>query len=877
MNKTLPLCSLIALFLGVTLLDLSANRFREYTDRYEYPNRPATPLTASYLGGEGDNYLIAGDFLPDGTLFLAGNAFGPSFSLRGTSLTVLGEDTPAPDYTLPTRDGRPRAPEAWKHRDGAAFITRLGPDYQEITKAIRFPWGAGVITDLVTDPQGNLYVTGTVGANFASLGSFRETGADGLKDDGKIFFGKLKTDLSGFDWLLQLPDATDNTPQLRYIGDGTVSLVGENGFHFNENGELLKAINLGLTNAWTRAICFNTFARMSGHFHRSNTGWEPWHRPLTVIADPDGERRFLFYQWDARTVGTNWSRLVSDSRMEVGLFDLDGQPIIGGWSDGGNSVWTRVPYDITRNARSAAKENAGRDTGLPFSTWGANIGSFLHLNRLDFETGNPLSYTLFIAYLSSRNAPSSVSLRNLDITVDNELFLSGASAYGLIQTRSLVLNTLDYEEDYIGRDFFAILDEDWSDIRFSSAVPGSRQVALERHSNEREGSFRFGSAHVDGKTMAVAVTGARQHDQFKPVNPIAEFGDGLLDGMFVVLEMERSERLPEPTFQYPTSSSQSVQDPRNDEDLTGMYMVNKSGMRNSDSMLVMKDTSGKKWPKLYRGNPVGENLVNATGRGSFTLRGEHDRVQLRGQGDHIHSMRLGGHNVAETDEYPTLELEITFHSQTEAQGVIRYQGNEISVQGPSGFRESSPVGRGIQMSGHFRTTKGDLGLAEDPSENEEEIIIQWWAPGRPAPDDVQEGAQAPSRDDSSPANDDTEDTEQARTTTTSSALASARTWTNQEGQEVRATFTGIENSSVVLVMENNREARVPLSNLSEEDRNLILKEKNLRVWTSRDGREMIARKVRADEDKVVIETPAGQVFEVALANLSEADQRFVKE
>lgn len=850
---------------------LSANRFREYTERYATPDRPATPMVASYLGGQGDNHLIAGDFLPDGTLFLAGNAYGPGFSLPGITPTVLGSDTTPPEFSMPMRNDQANPPEAWKYRDGAGFIIALSSDYQQIARAIRLPWGSGVVTDLVTDDRGHLFVTGTVGSQFSALGDFRELSPDDVEDAGKIFFGRLKTDLSGFEWLLKLPDATDNTPQLRHIGEGVISLVGANGYHFDASGEILRAQPIGISNAWARGVCFKTFAHLVGHFHRSRTGWEPWHRPIVVIHNPDRSLRFRFYQWDARTVGTNWSRLVSDSRMQVATFDLNGQPIIGGWSDGGNSVWTRVPYDITRSAPAAITENTGQSSGLPFSTWGANVGSFAHLNRLDYETGNPLSYTLFIAYLASRNAPSSVMMHNLDVTVDNELLISGSSAYGLIQTRDLVVNSLDYESDYIGNDYFALLNENWTDIRFSSAVPGSRQVALERHSNEREGRFRFGSAHVNGKTRVVAVSGARFDEKFKPISPLASFGSGSIDGLFVVLEMESSERLPEPTFKYPTSSSQTTRDTETDESLSGVFLVGRD-MRNSDSILALKDTTGKKWPLIYRGNPVGQNLVNAAGRGTFVLRAENDRVQLGEEGSTGQSRRLGGSDGG-AREYPTLEVEITLLSNQEATGKISFNGHTVTSTGPVGIRSSRPSGQGIQLQGNFRITKGDLGLNDEANEASEELILEWWAPGRPAPDNVQEDVRAPAPD--RPPERPTNSTP-ATTPTPSSEEFALRTWTNQAGQEVEATYRDFTNHRVTLELANGQEAQVAWQDLSADDQAYVLKVNNLRVWTSADGREMIARKIEASGENVTVVTPAGQQFTINLATLSDEDRAFVR-
>lgn len=712
--------------------EAAANRFRQYTEQFASPARVARPLAASYLGGSGDEYLIAGDFLPDGGLFLAGNTFGPSFDLMGRPVPVLGRDGTPPNFQMRVDDGNPRPPRSWQHRGGAPFLVRLSPDYQQVVRAVRLPWGSAVVTDLVTDDEGHLYIAGTVGENFDNLPGQARTARDGVfEGEGEAFVARVSPDLSGFAWILRFPDATDNTPQLRHIGEGIISFVGQNGLHVNSDGQVLKTGNIGLTSGWQRGVCFLTFARVVGHFHRSRTGWEPWHRPVVHIQNPDGGMRFRFYQWHSRTVGTNWSRLVSDSAMRMAAFDRNGQPVMGGWSDGGNSVWAHVPYDMTRNVTGAIQESTGRRRGLPFSTWGAGVGSFLHLNRLDFETGNPLSYTLFIAYLGARNAPSSVHGNNLDFSVDNDLFLSGGSAYGLIQTRDHVVNTLDYESDYIGGDFFAILTENWDDIRYSSAVPGAGKVDLERHSDSRSGTFRFGSAHVGGRTRVVVVSGAVQNDKFKPVSPLQPgFGGGNLDGLFVVLEMDTLPRAPEVEFQFPTAASRSLSVGESDDSLSGNFQV-AAGMRNSDSILQLRDSTGKKWPAIYRGNPVGNETVDAAGSGRFVLRAESDRVELGAEGDSGKARRLGS-RLGEDPPYPDLEIRIELTSRNTARGVIIYNDQRLERQGPVNIRNARPTGQGINLSGYFQATKAELGLSESPEDADDVVYIGWWTSGRPA-------------------------------------------------------------------------------------------------------------------------------------------------
>ena len=58
-------------------LGAGETRFHQYTKRFMNPKHPAKPLATGYIGGGGDEYFSGAAFLPDGTLLLAGTAYGP--------------------------------------------------------------------------------------------------------------------------------------------------------------------------------------------------------------------------------------------------------------------------------------------------------------------------------------------------------------------------------------------------------------------------------------------------------------------------------------------------------------------------------------------------------------------------------------------------------------------------------------------------------------------------------------------------------------------------------------------------------------------------------------------------------------------------------
>jgi len=141
------------------------------------------------------------------------------------------------------------------------------------------------------------------------------------------------------------------------------------------------------------------------------------------------------------------------------------------------------------------------------------------------------------------------------------------------------------------------------------------------------------------------------------------------------------------------------------------------------------------------GNPKGNATVDAKGSGTFTILGEGHEVELL-EGSR-QDKRLGGRFVKSetyTDRkgrekarllLKDLEVQITLTGPTSANAVIRYNDRTIKVAGSANIRPSKPAGKGINLAGHFKTTKGTLGLNEGAADQDDVVTIEYWAPGRP--------------------------------------------------------------------------------------------------------------------------------------------------
>ena len=533
MKFTLHIVGFVAL-LGCLAVPADANRFHQYTERYEQPPNPVRLETATLLGGPGTEWLSGGGVQSDGTVVVAGTALGPELELAGTAVTaVLGSDTTEP----PGHDGE-RTPR-WDAEGGTGFVVWLSPDLQQITRAVRLPWRAGGITDLVVGPDDGVYITGKVGAAFQTLGEAADVTPAQTVAEGETwgYIARLADDGEGIDWIRRFRDAYKG-PRLRRAPDEGIFLEAADYFIFTTDGDVRDSAEGRRTESWYRAVSPLDFSFAVGYDRNTHTGREPWRQPTLAVVGPDGESRGNWYRWSARLVGEDRYRLVSDSSFSNNSihFADDGTLWAVGWSDGGNTVLERDPRDLDTRITHR---------GLGFSSWGAGVLSLSHIIQLDPETGDVLNKTLWCGYLpgGDRDRPNSAGVNVLRVAKDGSVLIAGRSAAGLIQTGDQLLG-----EGTPGGPYVAILEGDLSSIRFSSALPATGQVLL--HDNAARGerwSIRSGVA--DGRVKAVYVCGVvEEQGSYTEPRPAptqdavqSRFGGGRTDGYLMVFDLGEAQ------------------------------------------------------------------------------------------------------------------------------------------------------------------------------------------------------------------------------------------------------------------------------------------------------------------------------------------------
>ena len=522
-----------------------AGRFQSFTERFKDSPDQATVAAATYLGGEGTEWLVGGGFQPDGTVVLVGNALGPALRVAGKDAAVIGgRDAPAPpppQRQPEMRRGKPKTrkdgsvvyePFGWETPGGTAFVVRLSGDMTRVLSVTRFPWQAGSACGACVDASGAIYVAGLASDRTASLAAdakaLEPPAVESKLPERHVYLAKLAPDGSRVAWVRHVtgPSAA---PDVSVAADGTLRFRGPALRTFGADGTLrgTTVVPGGLSEKIAVNPTDGTYAY--GHEHHWRTGREPWRCPVLNIHRPDGTLLYHLYDWGGPYVGLNNLRLVSDSAVREVAYDADGNLVIYAWSDGGNSVMYREPMDVRTPAPGMK--------GLGMSAWGAGVLSCAYILRIETTDYHVAGGTLWLAFLSERDRPNSIWIDTLGFAADGSVAAGGRAAWGLIQTG----NHLNAGGEP-GGPYVAVFSPDFASLRFASAMNACG--ATEVRNNDR---WAFITGRPGGKPVLLAVCGAAKeeqgYNQGKPAPTVGAvqpaFGGGYTDGHALLLDLSR--------------------------------------------------------------------------------------------------------------------------------------------------------------------------------------------------------------------------------------------------------------------------------------------------------------------------------------------------
>jgi hypothetical protein len=270
-----------------------------------------------------------------------------------------------------------------------------------------------------------------------------------------------------------------------------------------------------------------------GGDRNTNTGKEPWRQPFLYKYSPAGEKLWTMWEYPSRNLRDgkgNEEGMVSDSSIKGMTQFPNGDFLFIGWSDGGNSLFTRQP--------TAVPEPAPKPLS-PFTTWGMkNANSLSYIMRVDPQTKEQLAWSYWMAYVPEsfgspkyRGAPNGTSIKDITFLPKDHIGFTGGSATGLISTPNAFYKHSG--PDKYGGPYAAIWNANFSNLVFSSYLPGYKSARKQP------------AAHIAPTRYGMVVCGmtARDDGKDKPTPPPStgnapqkEFG-GNLDGHIFLLKV----------------------------------------------------------------------------------------------------------------------------------------------------------------------------------------------------------------------------------------------------------------------------------------------------------------------------------------------------
>ncbi len=431
---------------------------------------------ASFFGGGGTEEFIGVMQAANGDIVAIGNSWGPPFPQQ-YPVSVIGPGQLWDIPLLPPGHGSIKDGPAANHPNRTGFMVFFSENLRSIRRVTRFGWGLASITGSVVTRDGGLVIGGMATRNFravareaAMMNTYALSGDEEASgayrfastlQPGDVYVGRLNRTLDGFEWVWIL-EGNRHPPQKLFEGrDGDIFFdsrgvmgIMQNGRKFIDYREQTgSALVKGRMKQLHGVHPQNGNLLLGGDRHWG-TGREPWRMPVLQIFTPDGRMASSFYEWPGPLVGVSFLRLVSDSAVRAAAFAPNGDVYIAGWSDGGNSVFTRSPIDLEKRARGI---------GFDFPSWGVEGAmSFVHIMRFNLDDPHESDHMVYCSQLQTY--PNSMSAQKMIVTGTGRVAIMASSASFLVQTTTEWFRAPDqYQRETMGQERLdvRILENGW--------------------------------------------------------------------------------------------------------------------------------------------------------------------------------------------------------------------------------------------------------------------------------------------------------------------------------------------------------------------------------------------------------------------------------
>ncbi len=547
-----------ALLVGCLAGPAAAGRYEQFTQKAA-EGRHMRLVAATYFGSEGIEGFVAAEGLPNGGVAAFGNAWGPSFPSSPRPV-VLGRGRHLGLKSIQTdRKGRTTLP--LENPDVAGTVVLYAEGLQRVLKVVRFDWGVASLSAGAVSADGKALVlagratpafeglvrTGGAGRRVPPPAGVLDSAGRGrrrrpsnwgpyvyekTKCSGDVFVMRFSPVTDRIEWVWTLSGHQLPPQKLWQDNRGTVYFQSHYVYRIGPDGRTCEPLSdkdygdperVGL-----RAVDRKTGAYLIGGDRNTSTGREPWRQPYLYKYDPSGRKVWTLWEWPSRNLRDgqgNDDGLVSDSACRAAAVVPNGDIIVGGWSDGGNSIFTRQPTDIEKPVPRSA---------FGMSSWGMRGANSLgYLMRIDPASLDVKAWSLWVSYVPDtfqtpreRGAPNFANIRQIEVLDGGQIAWRGQAATGLVQTPNAFYRHPADGRKY-GGEYVAVFDADLRDLLFSSYVPGCEDVAIGR----APGGLVIASRSRGGDGLADRPTPSPVHRAVQPTKR------GEYDGHLVLLRL----------------------------------------------------------------------------------------------------------------------------------------------------------------------------------------------------------------------------------------------------------------------------------------------------------------------------------------------------
>ncbi len=485
-------------------------------------------LAATPYGTAGYEEFVAAVEVKQNIVAL-GNAWGPEFPTQPTP-SVLGKGK---WQDVPATIGKNNTPDE-KNPNIAGMIISYNSDLTKIMNVVRFDWSVATIAAAISDAKGEaIFLTGRCGTKFGTLPgeNFRVYGTPTTMDpnadiefSGKSYVMRYNPARQAIDWVFVIYNS-NRVPYVLWLDDaGSVYFDSGSLLKINAAGDTVTSISektASNTAKWL-GIDAKDGSSFFGGDRNTKTHKEPWRQPYLYKYSPEGKKLWALWETSPIAVGSDNNGLESDSSVRTLVINSKDELLIGGWSDGGNSVFPRQAKDYKHYAPE------GGFGMVPW--WPKAASSFAHLMRLDATTLDTKSHQWWLTYIPTnfpternRNAPNSIWIEEMKILQDDAVAIAGRAATILVQTPNAFWKD-PLDGNRYGGAYATVFTADMKEIRFSSYLPGV--------SNVRIAAVKDGVVIV-GRTVADDAE-AKRPTATPQINALQGFAGGT-DGSIILL------------------------------------------------------------------------------------------------------------------------------------------------------------------------------------------------------------------------------------------------------------------------------------------------------------------------------------------------------